>query len=197
VATIGKLKREFLSTVRDARALFNHCLTPRAAHTDAGVEAAFLQSFKAWEGLLEEATLCYLCGRLSSDGRSVGSYVSAPNEDIARLILYHGKNYILWTDIEEVQRRMEYLFGKANRFHLALSGCAVELKHMSTVRNAIAHSSYTANKKFYDLLKTKFGGMPKYPPSQYLISPDPSDPLTTIFDRYMTVLEVAGTMITG
>jgi hypothetical protein len=178
--------------------LYNHSLAPRALHTDAGIEAAFLQMYKAWESLQEECTIAFMAGRLRADGKQVPCGVIAQSEHIARALIYQDRQYTLWTNIDEVMERWDRIFRNPNLLASAVRPATTELRQMTTVRNAIAHSSIAAETKFYKLVQGHLGGKPAvFRPAVFLASPYPGDRLRTHFDRYADVLETAGVNITG
>jgi hypothetical protein len=196
--TSAEIRRNFRDTMAGARAVFSFCLNPHGIHTDAGVEAAFLQMFKGWEGFLEEAFIAFMRGRLACDGQTVPSHMRVPSDEIARSVLYQHRPYIEWTRPDEVRERAKWYFNMPNRVDSALAAGLVDLRHMARVRNAIAHSSMLSRREFYKLVQGKLGGKPTVSrPAQYLLSPDPASPPLTVFDRYATVLEVAATAILG
>lgn len=198
MAVVLKLKRSFLTALAECRALYRHSLMPRAPHTDAGVEAAFLQMYKSWESLQEESTIAFMTGRLRADGRTVPCDVSTKTEHFARMLLYQERRYILWTNFDDVKDRWDRIFGKANLLVDAIRPAATELKQMSVLRNTIAHSSVVANKSFYELTKNQLGGNPAIArPAGFLAHGYPRDPARTYFDRYADVLEVAAISLTG
>jgi hypothetical protein len=198
LALILKLKRSFLSALTECRALYRYSLTPRAFHTDAGVEAAFLQMYKAWESFQEECTLAFMAGRLRADGRSVASDVSTRTEEVARSLIYQERQYVLWTDVDGVIERWNRIFSDPNLLVAAIRPTTTELRQMTVLRNAIAHSSVHAQDKFKDLVQRQFGGRPPIArPSTFLVATYPPDPTRTFFDRYADVLELVGTAIAG
>lgn len=196
--TIAYVRRQFAMTLSGARALFVFCLAPRGLHTEAGVEAAFLQLYKGWEGLLEDAVLAYMCGRLAHDGKSVASYVTAHSDQVARTLLYQLRPYVEWTKPDDVRDRVKCYFTAPNRLENALRPIMGQLREMATVRNAIAHASAVAEQKLYELAQRKIGGNPKVKrPADLLLMSDPSNKMQLMFDYYATVLETAAFEITG
>ncbi len=195
---VSKLKRVFGETLNDCRNLYNHCFNPVAAHTEPGVEAAFLQLFKGWESLLEECTLAFMCGRLRVDGRQVQNDINISTELIARKVLYASRAFVEWTDVEHVLDRWNYLFTSANMLTVALRPSKPALKQMTAVRNAIAHSSPTAGKKFLEVVQNEFGGRPPIGrPAQLLTANCRHDAAITYFDYYADILETTALQITG
>lgn len=191
-------KREFVGHLADCRALFRHCLYPSGVHSEAGVEAAFLQMFKSWESLLEECSISYLCGRLRCDGKLVMCEALIRSEDVARSLLYQDRVFVEWTDIDKVVDRWARIFSSSNLLEAAVRGAKTELRQITVVRNAIAHSSPAASRKFAKLVRDQFGGSRKLKrPALFLIEQYPQDATKTYFDRYADVLETAGLQLTG
>jgi hypothetical protein len=154
--------------------------------------------FKGWEGLLEETFIAYMCRRLAHDGQVVACHVFAPNDEVARALLYQQRAYIEWTRPDDVRERAECYFTDGSRIETALRPVMGELRQMTIVRNAIAHSSPISAKKFYELMTKTFGGQPAITrPAQFLLRPNPADPTTTMFDRFATVLEFSSLAMTG
>ena len=198
MGAVSKLRRSYVHALGECRALYRHSLAPRALHTEAGVEAAFLQMYKAWEALQEECTIAFLSGRLRADGRIVACGTRTRDEHIARTLIYQDRDYILWTNVDEVVRRWTRIFGDPNLLVAAIRPATTELKQMATIRNVIAHSSVLANRKFYVLTQGQIGGRPAINRAAgFLSSSFPADPARTFFDRYADVLEVVGTDLTG
>jgi hypothetical protein len=194
----AKLKKVFLDSTAECRSLFNFCLTQRSQASDAGIEAAFLQMFKSWEYFFEESVIAYLCGRLASDGNSVVCHIRTPSDDIARKILYQERPYLEWTDVDKVRDRLRMYFPAPNRIEGAIIPNLVDLRHITRVRNAIAHVSHPSRKAFQDLVQGLFGGKPVIKrPAVLLSTPFPADPKLLFFDHYADVLEVAAARIAG
>jgi len=193
-----QIKSGFLVSTGECRALYRHCLAPRGPHTDAGVEAAFLQMFKGWENLLEECTLAFLCQRLRCDGRSVPSYSTSVSEQFARKALLQDRPFIEWTDVDRNIKRWESLFQPPSLLEGALRPAKPELGQMATIRNAIAHSSQISEVRFRVLVQGEFGGIRRFKrPAELLSSAWVKDPTRTYFDRYADVLETITPLLTG
>jgi hypothetical protein len=154
--------------------------------------------YKSWESLLEECTLAFMCGRLRCDGAIVAAYTSSRDEEWARKAMYQERPYLEWTDFDRVVSRWGALFVGPNALETAIRPAKSELKQMNTIRNAIAHSSVAAMRKFNDLVQGQFGGRRRLRrPSEFLREVWPQDANLTYFDRYADVLETVGTRVTG
>lgn len=198
MAVIIKVKRDFGSALADCRVLFRHCLTPRAQHSEAGVEASFLQMFKAWESFLEDCTLSFMTGRLRCDGRSVQCEIRTGSEETARTLIYQDRPFVEWTDVEKIIERWDRLFPAPSQLVDAIRPVKPELKQMAILRNGIAHSSVSATRKFNELVRNEFGGKPRITrPAQFLVSAYLKDPARTYFDRYADILETTCNAMAG
>jgi hypothetical protein len=173
-------------------------LSPKGPHTDAGVEAAFLQMYKAWESLLEECTLAFMCGRLRCDGKLVPALTVSKDEEWARRAMYQERSYLEWTNVDKNIERWNAVFVQPNIFVDAIRPATAELKHMSTIRNMIAHSSVLARRKFAEFVQGQFGGRRYFNrPAELLSTAWPQDASMTFFDRFAHVFETIAPNITG
>jgi hypothetical protein len=193
-----RLKHRFIADIGDCKALFQHCLAPRGQHSDAGIEAAFLQMFKSWEAFQEECSIAFLAGRLRVNGTTVVCHIHTQNEEIARQILYQGRPFIEWADPDRVIERWDLFFHPPSLLAQAVRAAKVELVQMRTIRNSIAHSSPSAESKFRKMTGRGIGGDPQIPRAAvFLAMNDPEDPSRTMFDKYSDVLEATASSIAG
>ena len=120
------------------------------------------------------------------------------SEEIARVFLYQDRPFIEWTDIDRTVDRWNRMFTQPNLLDSAVRAAKTELRQMSTIRNAIAHSSPASVNKFRTLVQNQFGGNPTITrPAMFLVSAYPVDPTRTFFDRYADILDVASNQLTG
>lgn len=195
MATVPHIRGEFEVALAGCRALFAHCLDPQDLHTEAGVESAFLDAFKAWEVFLEDLTIAYLTGEPDVNGASVPSIISTTDPERCRNLINSGRGFVSWADPAEVRRRFGLYFTEAsfiNRF-----ADVPELRQMATCRNAIAHSSDSASGRLHELWLT-VGGVSKSPlrSADVLLMDYPLNPPMTWFDRYLYVLEALSVNLT-
>lgn len=191
-------KRQFLSTLKDCRALFHHCLNPRGEHSDSGIEASFLQLFKGWESFLEDCTLSYMCGRLRCDGTSLKSYSVSMAEEWARKVLYQERHYVEWTQVDKVIERWDALFLSPNPLSSSLRSAKAHLEYMKDVRNVIAHSSPKSQENFNSRIRSTFGGNRRlHRAAPFLSDRMPSDQSNTFFDYYADILETLAGKVAG
>ena len=188
---------DFSASLGANRALFQYCLSPTGPHTQAGIEAAFLQLQKSWELFLENLLLCLLIGHRPHT-TIITSHFTVSDLEIARGIVLREDNYLDWIGIDRVKNRFNaYLIEAPNHISNTLSAIATELNEIRIVRNAIAHSSKKAKDDFANLWLRKVGGSPTITvPADFLKLPDPNNLPSTYFDKYADTLETAaGIMI--
>lgn len=195
---IGSVKQEFLDSIADCRALFVHCISTAGPHKLPGVEAAFLQMHSAWEIFLEESLLNFLCGQQPLNGTSITPAFTVADLEVARKILYQEKPYTEWTNVDNIQKRLDIFLGDQNVFTSSLLPFITHLKDITKIRNAIAHTSITARKQFNNLVQGRIGGRPAITrPADFLIYTDPQDSPNTFFDRYANALEMLANNVVG
>lgn len=195
---VVKIKSDFFLNLSNCRSLYRHCLSPKGEHTEAGVEAAFLQMFKAWESFLEDCSIAFMCGRLRRDGLSVPCHVRTLNEETARGLIYQDRPFVEWTDVEKIIQRWDRFFSPPNLLVSAVRPAKVELDQMVAIRNAIAHSSPVSSQRFKKVVQGQFGGRPAISrPADFLSAIYPKDTSRTFFDRYTDILEVTASKIVG
>lgn len=112
-------------------------------------EAAYLVVFSAWENLLEQALVRFLCGYSCSRGSFVrpSGLPHFRSLATAHAALVGKKGFVLWHDPAQVIKRCNaWLVGAP---HVAIVGSAIaELERYATIRNHIAHRSLDTRKKF-------------------------------------------------
>lgn len=195
---VAKIKKDFLGNLSSCRSLYRHCLSPKGAHTEAGVEAAFLQMFRAWESFLEDCSLAFMCGKLRCDALSVSCHVRTLNEETARGLIYQDRPYVEWTDVDKVIQRWDRLFPPLSLLVSAIRPAKLELSQMAAIRNAIAHSSLLSREKFQKVVQSHYGGKPSISrPADLLNAMYPKDITRTFFDHYADVLEITATKLVG
>ena len=189
---VSDIQNNFLQTLSDCRSLFTHCLNPIGPHTNAGVESAFLEAFKAWEVFLEDLTIAYLTGQPDIAGNLAPAVVSfsGNNPETCRKIISGGRAFVSWANLDEIRNRFDLYFTPGLLYGKLNSGVA-EIKEMVKCRNAIAHSSGSAYNNLNDLWREKSGTSrsPLRSADVLLLSYLPNAP-STWFERYLQVLEV-------
>ena len=189
MASVAEIHGEFIGALNESRDLFTYCRSPAGPHTNAGVESAFLDAFKAWEVFLETLTIAYLTGEPDIDGNPALSVMKVSDPEACRKIINGGRGFVSWAKIDEVKKRFAIFFEGLTLDSL-LNSSAAELREMETCRNAIAHSSGSAYDNLATLWMRKFGTS-RYPLRSadiLLLLYEPNPPFTW-FDRYMQALE--------
>ena len=196
-----EIKTTFLLSLDGCRQLFRHCQNPIDVHTNAGIEAAFLQFHKSWEVFLEDTMLSFLCGKQPLTGTPIiPKFVVADFED-ARNIFYQEKPYKEWTTKEDINKRFQIFFvtiRETNRILDSLKLVQTTMDEIKFIRNSIAHSSFSTKEKISKLYQKKLGGNPTINrPSEFLVKLDRQNEGSTYFDSYVNIIETAAISIIG
>lgn len=182
------------TSVGGSLALFHHCLAPAGLHTHPGIEAAFLQLFKSWEMYLEETLIAALCGHTPVTG-SVMPFFTVNDAELARKIILQNKPFMEWSVPEDVLKRCGLYLDAGSVVITRLSTVVSQLKEMQTIRNHIAHSSFSAREKFTKLIAVKFGGKPPIASSaEFLLEIVPGEGVT-YFEYYANALLITSSEI--
>jgi hypothetical protein len=122
---------------------------------------ALLRINLAWESLLEDTFVRYMCGAVSPSGykpillgarrRSIGS---------ATALVLGGSRYVSWSRAATVQRASVH-FDSGDPYATALAGARATLEDMATVRNRIAHASDYAAAEFAAVVRRRVGYVPR------------------------------------
>jgi hypothetical protein len=187
---------DFSASVSANRALFKYCLSPVGPHTQAGIEAAFLQLQKSWELFLEDLLLHLLIG-YKPHHTVITSHFTVADIETARGIVLREDNYLDWIRVDRIQSRFNaYIAETPNHVSHTLATISTELSEINTVRNAIAHSSKKAKDNFINLWTRKVGGNPTITtPADFLKLTDPNNSPNTYFDKYADTLDAAASII--
>ena len=190
MASVVEIHGEFLDALNESRDLFTYCRSPAGPHTNAGVESAFLEAFKAWEVFLETLTIAYLTGEPDIDGNPAPSVMTVSDPETCRKIVNGGRSFVSWANLNEVRQRLAIFFEPLT-LETLLDSAAAELREMAICRNAIAHSSGSAYDKLAELWMNK-SGTSRFPlrSADVLLLPYEPNPPFTWFDRYIQALEV-------
>ena len=190
---VSGIQKDFLNSLNQSRYLFTYCRSPFGPHTNAGVEIAFLEAFKAWELFIEELTIAYLTGERDIAGDLAPTMISISGnnpETCRRIIIGERRSYASWASPDDVRKRFELYF-QPSTLESKLAPAIPDIKEMVTCRNSIAHSSGSAYDNL-DRLWIREVGTSKSPvrcADVLLLSYTPNPPMTW-FDRYLEVLEV-------
>ena len=194
MASAIEIHSDFLDALEKSRSLFTYCRSPAGPHSNAGVESAFLDAFKAWEVFLDELVFAYLRGEPDMAGNPVPAIVSLPSDDrnvYVKVIKGGGGGFIDWANpVDDVKDRLSLYFTPP--LDDKIDGGLSELKDMQVCRNAIAHASGTAYRRLIGLWeRTRGTSAPSVLRcADILLLEYTTNPPMTIFDRYLQVLEV-------
>lgn len=195
------IKTTFITSLSGCRQLFRHCQNPVDLHTNAGIEAAFLQFHKSWEVFLEDTMLTFLCGKQPLTGQTITPKFIVTDFEDARNIFYQDKPYKEWTTKEEINKRFQIFFvtvNNSNRILDSLRTVQTTMDEIKFIRNSIAHSSFATKEKINKLYQNKLGGNPAINrPAEFLNRADSSNVGSTYFDTYLNTIETTAIGIIG
>jgi len=170
-------------------------------HRDILIELAFLRAFLAWERFLEESFILFLLGkRPRRMRRSPRPFVRPKSWQHAFDLLSpeKGRGYVDWDNLDYVRVRAKRFFPEGEPFETALIPRLNLLHEMRTVRNAIAHRSFTSQEKFEKLARAKLGYLPsRLTVGFFLESAIPgTHPVQSYLDYYLAgVSSAASTLV--
>lgn len=110
-------------------------------------EGAFLSFYTGLERHLEQLFMGLLMSRVVVSGRPVRSLVTA-SEVTARRIVAGNRAYAEWLPIHHTTRRARSLLSEGRPFDRLSNVDTQVLEQMRIVRNAVAHKSSHANRRF-------------------------------------------------
>lgn len=143
----------------------------RKSYMSLAYEMAFLSGFVAFERFIEEQFLFLLLGKPLSTGRKAPRRIAPVSESIARSIVYGGRSYVDWMPYERTSQRAEVFFREGYPFKRIDAADKQIIERMGAIRNAIAHQSAHAQKRFVEVVSTVLVLRPKERrPSVYLRS---------------------------
>lgn len=110
----------------------------------------YLDVFTSFEGLLENLFFGLLLGEFASLSPDIVCRVISHSGPTARDILLIGKQYLDWLPYQNTLERAEICFENGIPFTRLDDGNKSNLKRYYRIRNAIAHKSDFAQRKFED-----------------------------------------------
>jgi hypothetical protein len=129
-----------------------------ATRRDSIIELAFLRGFLAWESFLEESFILHMLGKPPKRGKPPVRYVLPPNRKLAFELVSSGLDYAKWEGAGEVAARATRFFRDGRPFTSPLRAKQNTLDDARTIRNAVAHRSEVAQRKFEKLARNELGG---------------------------------------
>ena len=155
------------------------------------IELAFLRAFLAWETFLEDAFVLYMLGRRPVSGRRPFRFVLPPDRAWAQEAVRESRSYAKW-DVQSVSNRATRFFKSGHPFTTVLRANQAFLDEVTTIRNAVAHSSSDAREKFLNLVRNKPGApaITNVTVGGFLNTPVPaSNPPVMFLDSYVDRVE--------
>jgi hypothetical protein len=110
---------------------------------------AFLRIFIAWEDVLEQSFIRYLCGYENSTGPQTpaAGVTFAGTVAATEAQLYRGSSYLLWHNPQQVISRSKKFFHNGLHDQICQSNIA-RLNEFAAVRHRVAHGQYDSKVKF-------------------------------------------------
>lgn len=130
-----------------------------ARRRDELVELAFFRALNSWEAFLEEAFILYMLGKQAPRGRKTRRYGFPPSRQAAYDWVAEGRDYAKWNP-HIVAERAERLFLGGRPFKPVLQKKPHLFKETTTIRNALAHASHSAQQKFEALVRNNLAALP-------------------------------------
>ena len=159
-------------------------------------ELAFLHVFLAWEDFLEQSFVRYMCGAVTASGYAPRRYVAPPTLSHAHeMVALPGRRYADWTDIEDVIALARLYFADGEPYEPALRPLLADFKHMSIIRNGIAHRSEHSKKKLQDVTRGLIGYVPPALTPGILLRTTVPTESRTFGEKYCSVVLIAAQRI--
>jgi len=123
-------------------------------------EAAYLLAFSAWENMLEQAFLRFLCGYENGAGVPLKTSTwSRPSKlDDATTLILNGRRYLLWHGAQYVIDRSKGYF-VSGPHEVVLNSVLADLEDFAAIRHYVAHRNADTTIKF-QLAATRLTGAP-------------------------------------
>ena len=166
---------------------------------DSITELAFFRAFLSWEAFLEESFILFMLGQTRPRGRSPVRYAFPPTQRAAADWVAEGQRFARWSRAAEVSSRAERFFRDGKPFSPVLRGNQNVLDEIRIIRNAVAHSSKSAQEKFKMLVRNKLGVVPPDLTVGNFLGTTiaGSTPPISYFDDYVSQIEFAASRIIG
>lgn len=112
-------------------------------------EAAYLLAFSAWENMLEQSFLRFLCGFKNSAGVPVrfGTWGRPATLGQASVLVLGGRRFKLWHNPQEVADRSKGFFN-AGPHENVLQSALADIEDFAAIRHYVAHRNHDTNVKF-------------------------------------------------
>ena len=111
---------------------------------------SFILFYTVVERAIESLFIGLLTGRLVSDDSSVRPLIRVNSDRVAHAVVRGGRSYVDWLPYEQhTKRRAEAFFSQGKPFANLDRSDIRAYESISTVRNALAHESSSAMRKFH------------------------------------------------
>jgi hypothetical protein len=167
-------------------------------HQETIMDLAFLRAFVAIETFLEHSFILYLLGLRPPVGPSPRRLVRPTTRKLAVMAVVGDRDYTDWHKVDQLKDRAKKYFVDGKPYTDALVGKRALFEEMSTIRNAIAHSSGHSQERFKRLVRSKLSGScpPNLTVGGFLGMTIPgSSPPESFFDYYMDSLNTLASLI--
>jgi hypothetical protein len=148
----------------------------------------YFSAVTSFESLIEDLFFGLLVGRLKARS-GVRPRVRFNSETVARIVVLRERNYIDWLPYERTKQLAEVFFTCGRPFTSPDDNDTGVLSTILTIRNALAHKSTFARKKFQDKV---LGTTPLLPcertPTGFLRSPLRVAPVQTRYEQLVSEL---------
>lgn len=159
--------------------------------------SAFLNTFKLWEGFLEDSMSKYLAGKRPIGGAYVRKRASPANEQAAKTMLVGVMKFFDYANHDYVRKIAGIYFDAGGPYEPHLSAVFTDLADLRIMRNAAAHISSTTQASLEGLAQRIFATpQPNITLYDLLLRVDPRSPTgETVFASYQTKLLATAELI--
>ena len=113
--------------------------------------ALFLAAITSFEGMLEILFLKLLCKKFAHP-KKIRALVEFDSDSTARRIVFGGRNYVDWLPYEQTIGRARLFFASGRPFTYLEKQDRKAIEIWCVTRNALAHQSHFAQRRFYELV---------------------------------------------
>tara|TARA_R110001599_G_scaffold269189_1_gene470003 strand:+ start:169 stop:789 length:621 start_codon:yes stop_codon:yes gene_type:complete len=112
-------------------------------------EASYLLAFSAWENMLEQSFLRFMCGYRQQSGVPIATstWVRPRNLAAAMALLLGPSQYKLWHNPQQVVARSQRYFSNGPH-ETVLTSALADIQDFAAVRHYVAHRSADTEQKF-------------------------------------------------
>jgi hypothetical protein len=156
----------------------------------------YMKAITSFEYLVEALFLGLLVGRFTPSTSKIVCRVDFRSDVVAREVVFGGRNYVDWFPYKNTEQRAKAFFRSGRPFTGLSKADKTILETLLCIRNAIAHPSRHARRRFEDEV---IGSLPLTPqemsPAGFLRSPFRIAPRQTRFENAVSdMVQVARTL---